>query len=180
MAKDFAPLTPEEEKIIVHNDQLGRAYFAGGCFWGMEYYFQNTPGVISTKVGYMGGHTENPTYKQVCQGDTGHYETLEVIYNPRQTGFEELAKLFFEIHDFTQIDGQGPDIGQQYQSAVFYFDEEQKKIAGELIEILSEMGKKVATRLLPAGVFWPAEDYHQHYYDRNGQEPYCHFRRQIF
>jgi len=150
------------------------AVFAGGCFWGVEYHFSNAKGVLSTRVGYTGGHTENPTYKEVCGGDTGHAEAIEVTFDPAQTSFEEVARLFFEIHDPTQVDRQGPDIGGQYRSAIFYADEEQKATTESLIEILESKGYQVATQLEPAGEFWEAEDYHQDYYERKGSEPYCH------
>jgi len=150
------------------------AYFAGGCFWGVEYYFQNEEGVISTRVGYMGGHKQNPTYEEVCNGNTGHAETLEVVYVPYKTTFEKLAKLFFEIHDPTQINRQGPDIGEQYRSEIFYADDEQKKIAEKLIKILKDRGYKIATKLTQADTFWEGEQYHQDYYNKNGKLPYCH------
>ncbi|MBN2210987.1 MAG: bifunctional methionine sulfoxide reductase B/A protein [Sedimentisphaerales bacterium] len=160
--------------------QTHRALFAGGCFWGVEYYFQDAPGVLSTTVGYTGGTIENPSYKQVCSGNTGHAETLEVTFDPAKTDFETLAKLFFEIHDFTQLNRQGPDVGEQYRSVIFYIDEQQKQIAQGLIEQLREKGYDVQTVLEPAGQFWPAEDYHQEYYEKNGSTPYCHSRRKIF
>ena len=150
------------------------AYFAGGCFWGVEYYFQNEEGVISTRVGYMGGYKQNPTYEEVSNGTTGHAETLEVVYDPYKTTFEKLAKLFFEIHDPTQINRQGPDIGEQYRSEIFYTDDEQKKIAEKLIKILKDKGYKIATKLTKANIFWEGEQYHQDYYNKNGKLPYCH------
>ena len=156
------------------------AVFAGGCFWGVEYHFANAEGVLSTRVGYTGGHTDNPTYKEVCRGDTGHAEAIEVTFDPTQTSYEELARLFFEIHDPTQVDRQGPDIGDQYRSAVFYADEEQKAIAESLIEILESKGYKVATQLEPAGEFWEAEDYHQDYYENKASQPYCHIYTKRF
>ncbi len=151
------------------------AYFAGGCFWGVEYFFKRAKGVVSTRVGYMGGKKENPNYEEVCSGTTGHLETVEVVYNPEETSFEELAKLFFEIHDPTQVNRQGPDVGEQYQSAIFYLDEDQKRIAQELVSKLEGKGYRVATQLREAGVFWPAEEYHQDYYGKTGGKPYCHF-----
>jgi len=157
-----------------------KAIFAGGCFWGVEYYFQKAKGVISTEVGYIGGHKDNPTYKEVCSGKTGHIEAMQVTYDASQTSYEELAKLFFEIHDFTQTNGQGPDIGEQYLSEVFYFDDGQKETAEKLIKILSDKGYKVATTLRKATTFWKAEDYHQEYYQKNGHEPYCHARKKVF
>jgi len=156
------------------------AYFAGGCFWGVEYFFQNTKGVKSTRVGYMGGHKANPTYKEVCSGTTGHAETLEVVYDPSVTNFEELAKLFFEIHDPTQFNRQGPDIGQQYRSAIFYTDDQQKETAEKLINILKEKGYNVVTEVVKADKFWEAEEYHQLYYDKNNGKPYCHIYKKIF
>ena len=157
-----------------------KAIFAGGCFWGVEYYFQKAKGVISTDVGYIGGHKDNPTYKEVCSGTTGHVEAMEVTFDVTKTTYEDLAKLFFEIHDFTQTNGQGPDIGEQYLSEIFYLDENQKQIAEKLIKILTDKGYKVATTLRKATTYWKAEDYHQEYYQKNGHEPYCHGWKKIF
>ncbi|MBD3385674.1 peptide-methionine (S)-S-oxide reductase MsrA, partial [candidate division KSB1 bacterium] len=156
------------------------AYFAGGCFWGVEYYFQKADGVISTDVGYMGGDSQNPTYEEVCSGETGHVETIKVVYDPNKTDFETMAKLFFEIHDPTQVDRQGPDIGEQYRSVVFYTDEEQKQITKKLVAILQEKGYNIATGIEKADTFWPAEDYHQEYYEKKGSKPYCHFKTDRF
>lgn len=150
------------------------AVFASGCFWGTEFYFSKAKGVIATQVGFTGGHLEKPSYKQVCQGNTGHAEAVMVIFNPAQTNYEELARLFFETHDPEQVNRQGPDIGHQYRSAVFYKDENQKIIAEKLIKILQEKGYKIATEVNPLSTFWPAEDYHQDYYEKNGGRPYCH------
>jgi peptide methionine sulfoxide reductase msrA/msrB len=157
-----------------------KAYFAGGCFWGTEYFFKEAEGVVSTWVGYMGGHKKNPTYKEVCGGNTGHIETVEVTYDPSQTSFEKLAQLFFEIHDPTQVDRQGPDVGEQYRSAIFYVDDQQKQISEKLIKLLKNKGLEVATRLVKAEAFWEAEDYHQDYYQKNGKQPYCHFYTKRF
>jgi peptide methionine sulfoxide reductase msrA/msrB len=156
------------------------ALFAAGCFWGVEHYMSKAPGVLSTAVGYTGGRTDNPTYEEVCTHTTGHAEAVEVAFDPSKTSFEELAKLFFEIHDFTQVDRQGPDVGDQYRSAVFYRNEEQKKTAERLIGILKDKGYDVATRLAPASRFWRAEEYHQGYYGKTGKEPYCHVRKKVF
>jgi len=157
-----------------------RAIFASGCFWGTEYYLQRAPGVISTTVGCTGGRVENPTYKQVCTGRTGHAEAVEVIYDPLKISYEQLAKLFFETHDFTQLNHQGPDIGPQYRSAVFYLNDEQRQIAERLVQQLRQRGYAVKTEITRAGKFWVAEDYHQDYYNHNGQTPYCHVYRPIF
>ena len=151
-----------------------RAVFAGGCFWGVEYYFQKAKGVVSTKVGYTGGHSVNPNYEAVCSGQTGHAEALEVIFDPDQTDYESLAKLFFETHDPTQYNRQGPDVGSQYRSAVFYLNEEQKKTAEKLMGTLKKKGFNVFTELTPATEFWPAEEFHQRYYERRKGMPYCH------
>ena len=156
--------------------KIDKAIFAGGCFWGVEYYFQHAKGVISTQVGYTGGFKENPTYKEVCGHATGHVEALEVTFDPSQITYEELTKLFFEIHDPTQANGQGNDVGPQYLSEIFYFDDAQKVTAEKLIGLLQLKGLKVATQLKKATKFWPAEDYHQQYYEKEGGTPYCHRR----
>ncbi|WP_084593257.1 bifunctional methionine sulfoxide reductase B/A protein [Halarcobacter anaerophilus] len=156
------------------------AYFAAGCFWGVEHQFEKFRGVHSSVSGYMGGHFENPTYQAVCTGMTGHLETVRVEYDECVVSFKELAKHFFEIHNFTQTDGQGPDIGNQYLSAIFYVDEKQKQAALELIDQLEDMGYKVATSLYEASKFYEAEEYHQDYYAKTGKTPYCHTYKKIF
>jgi peptide methionine sulfoxide reductase msrA/msrB len=161
-------------------DGTQQAIFAAGCFWGVEYHFKKTDGVVSTTVGYTGGETKNPTYKEVCYENTGHAEAIKVVYDPKKTSFRALAKLFFEIHDPTQINRQGPDIGEQYRSVIFYLDEEQKRIANELIDILEKKGYKIATKVEPAQPFYNAEDYHQDYYDKKGSSPYCHIYTKRF
>ncbi len=157
-----------------------RAVFAGGCFWGVEYHFRRVKGVLSTRVGYTGGTTKNPTYEQVCRGGTGHAEAMEVVFDPSQTDYETLARLFFETHDPTQLNRQGPDIGDQYRSAVYYASEAQKAVAEKLIGLLRAKGLNVVTELRPADTFWPAEDYHQQYYDKKGAQPYCHIYTRRF
>jgi peptide methionine sulfoxide reductase msrA/msrB len=160
---------PEEDKI-----KTDTALFASGCFWGTEYYFQKAKGVISTEVGYTGGLKDNPTYKEVSSGKTGHAETVQVIFDPSKTNYKELAMLFFETHDPGQKNGQGPDIGTQYRSAIFYLNEEQKKEAESLVKILKEKNIAVVTEITKAGKFWKAENYHQNYYENSGGSPYCH------
>jgi peptide methionine sulfoxide reductase msrA/msrB len=151
-----------------------RAFFAGGCFWGVEYYLAEAEGIVETSVGYTGGNVVDPTYQEVCTGQTGHAEAVEVIFDPTKTDYETLLKLFFDIHDPTQRMRQGHDIGTQYRSAIFYFSEKQREIADVLIHSLKESGLHVVTELSPAGTFYRAESYHQKYYIRSGGLPYCH------
>ncbi len=156
------------------------AIFASGCFWGTEYWMQKQKGVISTEVGYIGGHVRNPTYEQVCSKTTGHAEAVKVVFNPEEVSYETLAKIFFETHDPTQVDGQGPDIGNQYRSEIFYTNDNQKLISEKLIKILEKDDLKVATKLTEAPKFWKAENYHQDYYEHKGTKPYCHFYTKKF
>ncbi|MEJ5244562.1 MAG: bifunctional methionine sulfoxide reductase B/A protein [Bacteroidota bacterium] len=157
-----------------------KAIFAAGCFWGVEYYFKTASGVLRTRVGYTGGSTVNPTYQQVCTNTTGHAEAIEVIFDTEKTNFEELCKLFFEIHDPAQLNRQGPDVGEQYRSAVFYLNQEQKQTTEKLINILKEKGLNVVTQVVPAAPFYEAEEKHQDYYNKTGSKPYCHFRIKKF
>lgn len=150
------------------------ALFAGGCFWGVEYMLSKLPGVRSVESGYTGGTTRNPTYEQVCSHRTGHAEAVRVVFDPRQLTYEVLARQFFEIHDPTQLNRQGPDVGDQYRSEIFYTSPGQRRIAEELIAELRGKGYAVVTRVTPASTFWPAEEYHQRYYERKGTQPYCH------
>ncbi|MEE9464168.1 MAG: bifunctional methionine sulfoxide reductase B/A protein [Candidatus Neomarinimicrobiota bacterium] len=160
--------------------QTDRAIFASGCFWGTEYHLSKLDGVISTTVGYTGGHKGNPTYQQVSAGNTGHAEAIEVIFDPGRVTYEELARLFFETHDPIQLNRQGPDIGHQYRSAVFYLNDEQKAVAEKLIGLLREKDYDVVTEVTAASTFWEAENYHQDYYATKGALPYCHFYEQKF
>ena len=150
------------------------AIFSSGCFWGTEYYFQKAEGVISTLVGYTGGSTKNPSYEQVSMGHTGHAEAILVKYDPAKTSYENMVKLFYETHDQSQKNGQGPDIGTQYRSGIFYENEEQKATAERLTEELKSKGYEVVTEITKVGPFYKAENYHQDYYSKNGQRPYCH------
>jgi len=150
------------------------AIFAGGCFWGVEHLMQKAPGVLTVTSGYIGGTKDYPTYKDVCSNTTGHAEAVRIVFDPTKTDFETLAKLFFEIHDPEQVDGQGPDLGDQYRSEIFYTNSLQKNSAEKLIAILNGKGYHVATKVTPATTFWEAEEYHQDYYEHKGTQPYCH------
>ena len=150
------------------------AIFAGGCFWGVEYYMDKAPGVISTEVGYIGGRGDKPTYEEVCSHTTGYAEAVRIIFDPKKTTYEIVARLFFEIHDPTQLNRQGPDIGDQYRSAVFYLNMEQKSTTEKLVGLLKAKGYDVATVIVPATKFWKAEEYHQQYYAKENGTPYCH------
>lgn len=156
------------------------AIFAGGCFWGVEHHMKNLDGVISTTVGYIGGETENPTYEEVCGSYTGHAEAIKIVFDPQKVDYETVAKLFFEIHDPEHLDRQGPDVGIQYRSEIFYLDDSQKQTAQKLIDELKQKGYNVVTKLTEATEFYPAEDYHQDYYNKTGKLPYCHFYKKRF
>lgn len=146
------------------------AILAAGCFWGVQDYFDQVPGVKQTEVGYTGGRTDNPTYEQVCSHGTGHAEATKIVFDPEKISFEQLLQHFFIMHDPTQLNRQGPDIGDQYRSAIFYADQEQKATAEKVIEELnkSQFDGQISTTLEPATTFWPAEDYHQKYVEKTG------------
>lgn len=151
---------------------MQEAIFGAGCFWGVQYYFDQVPGVVKTEVGYSGGHTDNPVYKQVLTHTTGHVEAVRIVFDPKKISYETLLKQFIRIHDPTQLNRQGSDIGDNYRSAVFYKDESQKQAAQELIEELNESGgykKPIVTTLEKFDKFWPAEDYHQKFSQRTGR-----------
>jgi peptide methionine sulfoxide reductase msrA/msrB len=177
-------LTPKNARYCINSiamnfvpkDKVEKAIFAGGCFWGVEYWLDQMPGVLATTVGYTGGTTEHPNYQRVCDGKTGHTEAVEVLFDPEKTNFETLARRFFEIHDPTQLDRQGPDIGDQYRSAIFVTDAGQRSAAEELVRQLEDQGLEVQTRLVDADRFYQAEEYHQDYYRHKGQLPTCHVR----
>ena len=159
---------------------IEKAIFAAGCFWGVQYQIKRVNGVLNTEVGYTGGNELNPTYPEVKAHRTHHVEAIEVQYDSDLVDYTTLVKVFFEIHDPAQTDGVGPDLGPQYRSVIFYADENQKKCAEEVMAWLRERGHVVNTELREVQRFWPAEDYHQHYYDTNGGEPYCHIRTKKF
>ena len=161
-------------------ESLETAVFASGCFWGTEHWLAKAKGVISTSCGYLGGYTKNPSYSQVCSGLTGHAEAVEVIFDKAKTDYESLAKLFFETHNPTQVNRQGPDRGTQYRSEVFYTTDKQKEVTEKLIDILKKKGLKIATKVTKSPKFYEAEDYHQDYYQKNNKAPYCHKYVKVF
>lgn len=155
-----------------------KATFGAGCFWCTEAVFQNVKGVIKSVSGYMGGQVKNPTYTQVCGGDTGHAEVIEVEYNPEVISFEELLLIFFKTHNPTTLNRQGNDVGTQYRSAIFYTDDEQKAAAEAMIKQLDAEGifdHKIVTQVVPVETFYKAEGYHQDYFNNNSSQPYCAF-----
>jgi len=150
---------------------MEKATFAAGCFWGVEEAFYDEPGVVATRVGYTGGTLENPTYQQVCSGTSGHAEAVEVSFDPAKISYDQLLKIFWQAHDPTQLNRQGPDVGSQYRSAIFYHSEEQRLQAESSREAVDHSGRyqrSVVTEVVPAGAFWQAEEYHQQYHRKNG------------
>lgn len=160
--------------------RIRRAVFAGGCFWGVEELLRRQPGVLTVVSGYTCGSVEAPSYEEVCGGRSGHAEAVQVFYDPRKTDFETLCKYFLEIHNPTQADGQGPDLGPQYRSAIFYLEPEQKKKADKLLEVLISKGYEVVTEVSAFKRFWNAEERHQDYYRKTGKAPYCHSYQKRF
>lgn len=157
---------------------MAKAIFAAGCFWGVQYYFDQIPGVTKSLVGYTGGHTENPRYEDVCTHITGHAEAVELEYDESQVSFEVLVRQFFHMHDPTQLNRQGPDIGDSYRSAVFYLDESQKQIVETVCdELAPNLGKPIVTQIVPATNFYEAEEYHQKFAERTGRGA-CHVPHQ--
>jgi peptide-methionine (S)-S-oxide reductase len=153
------------------------ATFGAGCFWGVEAAFQRVPGVIDTAVGYSGGHTENPTYQDVCSDETGHAEVVQVTFDPAKVSFDQLLNVFWKAHDPTQVNRQGPDLGAQYRTAIFFHSPEQEAIAKKSRAALEASGKlrrPIATEITPAGIFYRAEEYHQKYLQKRGAAS-CHF-----
>lgn len=153
---------------------MEKALFAAGCFWGVQYYFDQVPGVIKTTVGYTGGHTEHPTYEDVCYRGTGHAEAVLLEFDPQKVPYKTLVRQFFRMHDPTQLNRQGPDVGDQYRSAIFYFGSQQKQTAEHISrELQAEQDTKIVTQITPAGPFYEAEAYHQKYAERTGRGM-CH------
>lgn len=154
------------------------ATFGTGCFWCTEAVFQQLEGVLKATSGYSGGHIANPTYKDVCTGETGHAECLQIVYDPTKVTYDELLEAFWQVHDPTTLNKQGNDVGTQYRSAIFYHNEEQKQKAEKYKAELDKSGaweNPVVTEIVPAQTFYKAEDYHQNYYNDNGSQPYCYF-----
>lgn len=153
---------------------MKRAIFAGGCFWCTEAIFIKLDGVIKVTSGYIGGEIEYPSYQQICEGNTGHVEAIEIIYNDKIINYKSLLKVFFDTHDPTQFDGQGNDIGSQYLSRIYFVDEDQKELAKEYIEdIAKNYDSPIVTKLYSEKAFYEAEQYHQNYYHENPEQPYC-------
>lgn len=166
------------DKKVMENNHKGDEVITlgGGCFWCTEALFQRLDGVDTVISGYMGGSVKNPTYREVCTGQTGHAEVIQVYYNPEKVALSEILEVFFTTHDPTTLNRQGADSGTQYRSVVFYENEEQKALAKRTIEEINQskvFPNKVVTEVSPASVFYPAEDYHQNYYNLNGNQPYC-------
>lgn len=148
---------------------MAKATFAAGCFWGVEHAFRRVPGVRDAVVGYTGGTTERPSYEEVCSDRTGHAEAIEVTYDPDVVSYAQLVEMFWRIHDPTQLNRQGPDVGRQYRSAIFVHDAEQERIAADSMARAQERFRRpIVTEIVPAGPFWRAEDYHQRYYENRG------------
>lgn len=162
----------------MNSEQLDTATFGSGCFWCTEAVFQSLDGVVSATSGYMGGQVPNPTYKEVCSGTTGHAEVVQVVYDPQVIPYELLLEAFWASHDPTTLNRQGNDIGTQYRSVIFCHSEQQQSTAKEIkADLISRkvFEKMIVTEITPADIFYPAEDYHQEYYELNGSEPYCQF-----
>lgn len=163
-------------ELKMDNVKTETAIFAGGCFWCTEAFFTDLKGVEKVVSGYIGGKTENPTYKEVCNGYSGHAEAIKIIFNPDEVAYEDLLEIFFATHDPTTINRQGADVGTQYRSEIFYTTDEQKIEAENFIKLLTDQNifdKKIVTKISKASIFYPAEDYHQDYYAQNSNQPYC-------
>lgn len=166
----------KEGDLKMDNKKMETAIFAGGCFWCTEAFFTDLKGVEKVTSGYIGGKTENPTYREVCTGNTGHAEAIKIEFNPDEVAYEDLLEIFFATHDPTTLNKQGADVGTQYRSEIFYTSEAQKSAAENFIKLLTDQhiyGKNIVTKVSKESVFYPAEDYHQDYYAQNPNQPYC-------
>ncbi len=183
-ANQDAPAAPSASTTTRPSDEgknmnLETATFGAGCFWGVEAEFAKIPGVKSTAVGYCGGKTTNPTYRDVCSHETGHAEVVQIKFDPTKVTYQELVDIFFELHDPTTLNRQGPDVGDQYRSVVFFSSPEQERIAKATKERLGKSGEfrnPIVTQIVPAVTFYPAEDYHQKYFEKHGMAGSCHLR----
>jgi peptide-methionine (S)-S-oxide reductase len=170
------PIAPPAAENSAKGIPMKKATFGAGCFWGVEATFRRIPGVVETAVGYAGGQTENPTYKEVCTDRTGHAEVVEVEYDPSKVSYGQLLDVFWSSHDPTQVNRQGPDYGTQYRTVIFYHDDEQKaeaEASKQNLEASRRFARPIATQIVPAGPFYRAEEYHQRYLEKRGLEN-CH------
>jgi peptide-methionine (S)-S-oxide reductase len=168
---------PSTEKPMSPPPKLEKATFGAGCFWGVEYQYAKIPGVLSAVCGYAGGKLDNPTYEEICAKGTGHAEVIEVTFDPAKVSYRTLVEYFFKMHDPTQVNRQGPDVGDQYRSVIFTHSAEQKKVADDVkigLTLAKAFTRPIATQIEPAPKFWRAEEYHQKYYQLRGKKPYCH------
>jgi peptide-methionine (S)-S-oxide reductase len=171
-------ISQDSSDMELKNQETDTATFGAGCFWCVEAFFQELKGVHKVVSGYMGGHVKRPTYKEVCNGNTGHAEVVQIVYDPKMIHFTELLEVFWQTHDPTTLNRQGADVGTQYRSVVFFHSEEQKKTAEELklsLDVSGAFAGPIVTEISPASEFYVAEDYHQNYYAQNGSAPYCQF-----
>ncbi len=162
----------------MQSDKYETCVLAGGCFWCMEAIFQDINGIINVESGFSGGHVQNPTYKEVCTGNTGHAESVRITYDPSVISFSAILDLFFSMHDPTSLNRQGEDVGTQYRSEIFYMNEDQKHIAENFIKNLENnktFNRPIVTKIEKFTAFYPAEDYHRNYYKNNSEQPYCKY-----
>src|SRR4029453_16123696 len=174
MEYSTAQQTPENKTSTTTDT----ATFGTGCFWCTEAIYKELTGVISVMPGYSGGYKENPTYKEVCGGETGHAECTQVVYDPSKISYDELLEVFFQVHDPTSLNRQGNDVGTQYRSAIFYHSDEQKRLAERYkkeLDASGAFGSPIVTEIVPLTIFYKAEDYHQNYFNQNGNQGYCQF-----
>ena len=174
--EEFDMVNEPNPEIVKNLADYPVATFAGGCFWGVEYNFRRVPGVLDAQVGFMGGRLDNPTYKQICYEDTNHAEVVHLRYDPEKVSFDKLVRIFFKLHNPTTLNRQGPDVGTQYRSAIFYHTPEQKEAAEKVkaqLDVSGEFRQPIVTEITQAKEFWKAEDYHQQYIEKNPSRT-CH------